>query len=369
MSSSGHVSPQPRRSQEEESAPGESSKTPPAVITNAQVDTIPAPHIEAGDDHDGSDDGYDTASIESSTASLSSSVMAGVWEHGRRYNKFREGQYVLPNDEGEQNREDMKHAMTVMLMDGALHFADIGEHPQNIIDLGTGTGIWALDVADKYPSALVEGLDLSPIQPSWVAPNAKFVIDDVEDPWTYPTDHFDLVHLRVLTAHMKNIPKLFDQSYNSDNFRHLKPGAWIEIQDHENTFYCDDGSMPEDYTPKQMFSYVQQGLALFGKDTTAMLSVDDKLVAAGFTNITHRIFKLPVGPWAKDKKQKMLGLFWRTIIMDGLQGIALGILGRALKWSPEEVEVYLVDIRKQMMRKDIHTYWPYHVVTAQKPLT
>jgi hypothetical protein len=134
MSSSGHVSPQPRRSQEEESAPEESSKTPPAVTTNAQVDTIPAPHIEAGDDHDGSDDGYDTASIESSTASLSSSVMAGVWEHGRRYNKFREGQYVLPNDEGEQNREDMKHAMTVMLMDGALHFADIGEHPQNIIE-------------------------------------------------------------------------------------------------------------------------------------------------------------------------------------------------------------------------------------------
>lgn len=126
--------------------------------------------------------------------------------------------------------------------------------------------------------------------------------------------------------------------------------------------------MPEDYSPKQMFDYVRQGLAAFGKDTTIMLTVDDKLVAAGFTNITHRVFKLPVGPWAKDKKQKMLGLFWRTIIMDGLQGIALGILGRALKWSPEEVEVYLVDIRKQMMTKEIHTYWSYHVVTAQKPL-
>lgn len=68
-------------------------------------------------------------------------------------------------------------------------------------------------MADKYPSALVEGIDLSPIQPSWVAPNTKFVLDDIEDPWTYPPDHFDLVHLRVVTSHMKDVQKLFDQSY------------------------------------------------------------------------------------------------------------------------------------------------------------
>ena len=68
-------------------------------------------------------------------------------------------------------------------------------------------------MADKYPSALVEGVDLSPIQPVWVAPNAKFTIDDVEDPWTYPLDHFDLVHFRVLVAHIKDIPMLFEQSF------------------------------------------------------------------------------------------------------------------------------------------------------------
>jgi hypothetical protein len=68
-------------------------------------------------------------------------------------------------------------------------------------------------VADKYPSALVLGVDLSPIQPLWVAPNVQFIIDDIEDHWTYPLDHFDLVHLRVMVAHMRNLPKLFDQCY------------------------------------------------------------------------------------------------------------------------------------------------------------
>lgn len=34
-------------------------------------------------------------------------------------------------------------------------------------------------VADQYPSAVVLGVDLSLIQPFWVAPNTRFLIDDI----------------------------------------------------------------------------------------------------------------------------------------------------------------------------------------------
>lgn len=34
-----------------------------------------------------------------------------------------------------------------------------------VLDLGTGTGIWAIDYADEHPEAKVIGVDLSPIQP------------------------------------------------------------------------------------------------------------------------------------------------------------------------------------------------------------
>lgn len=99
-----------------------------------QIDNVPAAALEVGDDTS-TDDGYESGSGGgSSTNSLSSSINAHVWENGRRYNKFREGQYALPNDEGEQNREDMKHAMTLMLCNGLLHFAPIGDKPQNIIE-------------------------------------------------------------------------------------------------------------------------------------------------------------------------------------------------------------------------------------------
>ena len=38
----------------------------------------------------------------------------------------------------------MKHAMVKMLC-GQLYFAPIGEHPQEVLDIGTGTGIWAIE--------------------------------------------------------------------------------------------------------------------------------------------------------------------------------------------------------------------------------
>lgn len=75
----------------------------------------------------------------------------------------------MPNDENEQDRLDLLHHM-VMLVTGKQHFfAPIKKQElKRVLDVGTGTGIWAIEVADKYPDAQVLGNDLSPVQPNWV---------------------------------------------------------------------------------------------------------------------------------------------------------------------------------------------------------
>ena len=94
------------------------------------------------------DAGYESDSRTSASTSLASSIRDYAFENGRRYHKFREGRYNFPNDDVEQEREDMKHAMVKMLCQ-QLHFAPIGDHPQEILDIGTGTGIWAIE--SEYP--------------------------------------------------------------------------------------------------------------------------------------------------------------------------------------------------------------------------
>lgn len=130
---------------------GSPPKSPQAAAPGAvspAADQAPEATIEASDAPADEEDGYSTASDTSSnaTASLSSSVRDFNFENKRRYHKYKEGRYAFPNDDAEQEREDMKHSMVVTLCGGALHSAPL-QNPQKILDIGTGTGIWAIDSA------------------------------------------------------------------------------------------------------------------------------------------------------------------------------------------------------------------------------
>ena len=41
--------------------------------------------------------------------------------------------------------------MMILRTDEKLHLAPIGKHPQRILDLGTGTGIWCIDMGTYIP--------------------------------------------------------------------------------------------------------------------------------------------------------------------------------------------------------------------------
>jgi 23S rRNA U2552 (ribose-2'-O)-methylase RlmE/FtsJ len=54
-----------------------------------------------------------------------------------------------------------------------------------------------ISVGEKFPSARVTGVDLSPIQPHWIPPNVDFIVDDIEDQWVHAND-FDFAHFRFV---------------------------------------------------------------------------------------------------------------------------------------------------------------------------
>jgi hypothetical protein len=120
--------------------------TPGAPITAAEsADALQqAEHgVELAGEED--DDGYETATESTASTSLASSAREFIYENGRRYHSYRKGTYQFPNDDREQDREDLKHAMYLKLFNKTLHFAPINTEGANVIDLGTGTGIWAID--------------------------------------------------------------------------------------------------------------------------------------------------------------------------------------------------------------------------------
>lgn len=222
------------------------------------------------------------------TDSLASSVRAFRYHNGRRYHAYREGAYPLPNDEQEQDRLDLLHHVFKLTLGGALFRAPLASDPQTILDFGTGTGIWAIDIADEFPSAEVTGTDLSPIQPSWVPPNVKFMVDDVEDEWPWGSEHqFDFIHGRGMAGSIKDWGRLYAQCYEG-----LRRGGWLEMQEYESVSSSDDNTLANCPHLIQLTEQLQLASEIFGKSMNEAPLHKQHLINAGFRNVKADVYKV-----------------------------------------------------------------------------
>jgi hypothetical protein len=61
--------------------------------------------------------------------------------------------------------------------------------------------------------SLLTILSVSPIQPAWVPPNVKFMVDDYESRWLHGKDYFDFIHGRHVAPITKNLPQTLSEAY------------------------------------------------------------------------------------------------------------------------------------------------------------
>lgn len=266
----------------------------------------------------------DTASLnESITDTLEPAYSRYRWENGRRYHSYRDGAYWGPNDETHNDQQDIAHHAWRLALNHKLYLAPV-HNPERILDVGTGTGIWAIEMAELFPDAEVVGTDLSPIQPTWVPPNCVFEVDDVTMDWTFRKDSFDFIHSREMFGSIANWDEYFRQCY-----LHLKPGGSVEALERGVKPVSDDGTVGPDHFWTTWGNTVLSVGETWGKGFNAWENLKERMEAAGFVDVVQVPMKWPIGPWMQDDHMKQLGM-WNALRLDtGLEGYVMRLFTMA----------------------------------------
>ena len=137
----------------------------------------------------------------------------------------------------------------------------------------------------------------------------------------------------------------------------MRSGGVIELVDMDLLFTSDDGSITETNGVSRFCNTLCDAAGHLGIDLRIATQFESLLTKSGFEKAEIMVQKLPMGVWPKDQRLKEIGMFHREQFNRGLQGIAMGLFTRALKWSPEQIEVYLAHVRQDLFDRKKHGYW------------
>ncbi|KAF3924416.1 hypothetical protein AA313_de0207226 [Arthrobotrys entomopaga] len=214
------------------------------------------------------------------------------------------------------------------------------------MDVGTGTGIWAMQVAEEFEGAAVMGNGKT------VPPNILFEVDDFNEPWLHTPESYDFIHSRDLHMAVDDWTNFIGQVYEK-----LKPGGWYESQEHTVEITSDDGSVPEDNVLKEWVRGLEDISGRIKKDCHPHKYIDQRMKDAGFIHVHKEYFKLPIGTWPRDKIDKEIGAFNLVNMLEAAEGFTLKGFTEILGEDVGKVQKMIVDIRKNLKKKDFHMYF------------
>ncbi|KAF7543197.1 hypothetical protein G7Z17_g10928 [Cylindrodendrum hubeiense] len=266
-------------------------------------DPVMVPDNQVLDDHD--------SSLEES---LTNTIFDYRRENGRTYHRYKDGKYNLPNDDKEVER----------------------------LDLGTGTGIWAMDFGDEHPEAHI----------SSVPPNVEFFVDDIDEEWNH-SQPFEYIHSRMMTSSIANWRAYLQRIYDN-----LIPGGYAELQEADLFLSSDDGTLKTDHALARCLQLMHEASVQFGRAFQEIEPLKGMMEEVGFVDVVQTRRKWPINTWPQDPRHKELGAWSRMNLDDGLEAFTMAPLTRAHGWDRDQVIMFLVDVRKDLNNKGIHAYWP-----------
>ena len=270
---------------------------------------------------------------------------------------------MLPCDEQEQDRLDIFHELFAIIQ----HICGLPHAPRptgnaRFLDLGCGTGFWAIDSAKRYPNSYVLGVDIVATQPPNHPSNCEFSTPfDFERSWVKQGKLWDVIHLQLGCGCMSDWPSVYRQA-----FAHLHPGGWFEHLEIDFEPRCDNGSLNGMALPywyqqlKKATEKLGHPLAHSFQGTVA------ELHKAGFAEISHYCIRLPLNPWPLGVQSRHIGCWYNLAMTQSIETLSLAPFSRAFGWPLSTIQCLAADVKSEILQTRVHSYNILHVYIAQK---
>ena len=278
-------------------------------------------------------------------------------ENGRRYSNST---YLMPADDAEQTRLAVVHQAYLPILDGNLTVAVIPRNAERILDVGTGTGDWALAVADRFPEAEITATDITPaFHPSSSPPNVFFELEDAFEEWAYD-DPFDFIHIRGMMGAFNDWGKVYVEAG-----KNLKRGGSLEV--------ADMGLIRLTVTPPD--SHVDafnEALQTAARRASFTLDLEHlqrpAFEGSGLNVVKTKSFNVPLGVWSPDPRKKLAGKMALIAVLEGLEAMSLRLLTRHGDMDEKAVKILCEKVREEVQTEGARPWIPVHFVVARKIL-
>lgn len=259
--------------------------------------------------------------------------------------------YALPSDLSEMNRLDFQHFILRQAFKG--NYAAPVRNPYRILDVGTGTGRWAKEVAMLFPAASVTGLDIKEQvaesqEPDLTPANYSFVSGNILEGLPFPDATFDFVHQRLLFF---AIPSDRWQFLLNELTRVTRPGGWVEVVEGRYG-YEPMGPAAQHISDVMLATMLKRGI-----DPRASAHLDEFLRNAGLQQVQTRTIKLPVGDWGG-----RLGQLAFTDVMTFSQAAKPLLLAQGM--TEDECAALITEMRNEC--ETMRYTWPFYIVYGQR---
>ncbi|KAG8982848.1 hypothetical protein FRB90_006508 [Tulasnella sp. 427] len=253
--------------------------------------------------------------------------------HGQAVNSLTDA-YMLTGDAKEHARLDTQHAAIALLhggfvpressedVNGALIVSEKWGKPR-ILDLGTGSGAWAIAMARQYPDMEVLGIDLVPVIPgSMLRPGGLLLIVD---------------------------------------------GSWVALDETKAPIQAENPGDPGFTWLHKFMTLLRTATTTRNPNFTSIEHLDEMLKKMGentWESITSIPSFMPIGDWSEDVTQRRAGELIRESLFQALTSTRPLLLSLAI--NSDELDRLSEELRSELSQNTHHQYLKGINVWAQK---